>query len=605
MDPSDSSSDDGDHLHTPLQLPDSNTTIASHSDHPFPLSSSSSNDSTDSFHFSQSKYLHSSQVLHSISPFFASEHNSRFEFSAQLSSSHPRSDLAHNALQLDSLTSAYQSDLSSQSSDFSIASSCESVSSSAYDSHEALPSVPFPPEPLSHTSSRPRISHSSRSSEHRVTTKASAYSRRFPRGHHLNPEFVRWYKLGDELGAGGYGFVMTAVHRLELREVAVKFIIKAKVPEHAWMKDKSARRVPTEALLLGLLEHPNIVKCVDLFEDELYFYLVSSHIITLCAGDHTTDVYRSIPQVQELHGTPWVSESKDPLAPNQVTAPGKASSYLSTPALTPSPSADSDLHVPDTPPPITSDLSREPGSAKQRFASPKDFVLGSSGSCPSYIRPSQPVFSRRPSHDLFECIEQSKDKRLSESQARFVFAQVVEAVHYLNSQGVTHCDIKDENILVDSYLNVRSYTRPPLVFPSLTLKRISPQVKLIDFGSAVVVDPAEPRPLYTLFFGTTAYAASEVLQKKPYRAPPAEVWTLGVLLSYLLTGASPFPTERDAVAGRVMLASHAGTYVSESAEQLMLRCLDPDPERRADIHEVRTHPWLDGGLDLPLEERIV
>jgi serine/threonine protein kinase len=130
-------------------------------------------------------------------------------------------------------------------------------------------------------------------------------------------------------------------------------------------------------------------------------------------------------------------------------------------------------------------------------------------------------------------------------------------------------------------------------------------VKLIDFGSAVVVDPAEPRPLYTLFFGTTAYAASEVLQKKPYRAPPAEIWTLGVLLSYLLTGASPFPTERDAVAGRVMLASHAGTYVSESAEQLMLRCLDPDPERRAGIHEVRTHPWLDGALELSLEERIL
>ena len=130
-------------------------------------------------------------------------------------------------------------------------------------------------------------------------------------------------------------------------------------------------------------------------------------------------------------------------------------------------------------------------------------------------------------------------------------------------------------------------------------------MKLIDFGSAVVVDPAEPRPLYTLFFGTTAYAASEVLQKKPYRAPPAEIWTIGVLLSYLLTGASPFPTERDAIAGRVILAGHASPYVSKSAEQLMLRCLDPDPERRADIHEVRAHQWLDGALDLPLDERIL
>jgi len=125
---------------------------------------------------------------------------------------------------------------------------------------------PSPPQPPAHPS---RL--------YRVTTKASAYSRRFPRGHHLNADFVCWYQLGDELGAGGYGFVLTALHRLERREVAVKFIIKAKVPEHAWMEDKNARRVPTEALLLGLLNHPNVVKCMDLFEDDLYFYLVSCH----------------------------------------------------------------------------------------------------------------------------------------------------------------------------------------------------------------------------------------------------------------------------------------------------------------------------------------
>ena len=172
-----------------------------------------------------------------------------------------------------------------------------------------------------------------------------------------------------------------------------------------------------------------------------------------------------MPQVQELHGTPWVPHSKDPLAREQIPPPGKASSYLPTPALTPSPSVDSDLYLPVTPPQSsagTSDLSREPGSAKQLSASPKDLSLGSAEPSPPYVRPSQPPFFRRPSHDLFECIEQSKDKRLSESQARFVFAQVVEAVHYLDSQGVTHCDIKDENILVDSFLNVRFHMSSPI-----------------------------------------------------------------------------------------------------------------------------------------------
>ena len=270
MDTSDSSSEDGDHLHTPLQLPDS---ISPHLDRPFPLSASSSNDSTDLFGFAQPKYLRSSHVSRSVSPLFPEEQHSHFEVPTQLSSSHPHADLSHNALQLQG---AYQPVLTSQDSQISFASSCESTPP-PYQLQDQLPSVPFPHEP-----SCPPISRSSRSKYH-VTTKASAYSRRFPRGHFLNPEFVQWYHLGDELGAGGYGFVMTAIHRLELREVAVKFIIKAKVPEHAWMEDKAARRVPTEALLLGLLDHPNIVKCLDLFEDELYFYLVSRHIMTLCA----------------------------------------------------------------------------------------------------------------------------------------------------------------------------------------------------------------------------------------------------------------------------------------------------------------------------------
>lgn len=132
-------------------------------------------------------------------------------------------------------------------------------------------------------------------------------------------------------------------------------------------------------------------------------------------------------------------------------------------------------------------------------------------------------------------------------------------------------------------------------------------MKLIDFGSAVVSDPALPAPYYTLFFGTTAYAASEILRKQPYQAPPAEVWTLGVLLSYLLTGHSPFPTERDAIDGNILIrdpgssrgagGSEYGSGVSRAAIELMERCLERDPFRRADIAELRAHRWLRGALE--------
>ena len=64
----------------------------------------------------------------------------------------------------------------------------------------------------------------------------------------------------------------------------------------------------------------------------------------------------------------------------------------------------------------------------------------------------RPYIGRRASHDLFECIEQSENKRLTELQARYVFAQIVDAVDYLDKQGIAHRDIKDENIVIDKNL---------------------------------------------------------------------------------------------------------------------------------------------------------
>lgn len=199
----------------------------------------------------------------------------------------------------------------------------------------------------------------------------------------------------------------------------------------------------------------------------------------------------------------------------------------------------------------------------------------------------KPEISRRASYDLFECIEQSEDKRLSESQSRYVFAQVVDVVHYLDSLGIAHRDIKDENLVIDQNMKVTSK------FPPIRLiTHPSCQVKLIDFGSACAVDPTKPRPYYTQFFGTAAYASSEILLKKKYQAAPAEIWTLGVLLSYLLTGTSPFPSPRDAVYGRVTISDPPDAKLSEEAVDLMRRCLDPNPETRLTIQQVKIHPWL-------------
>ncbi|KAG6862247.1 hypothetical protein C0995_002178 [Termitomyces sp. Mi166 len=361
---------------------------------------------------------------------------------------------------------------------------------------------------------------------------ATLHSPHFPSGHKLNPHFVRHYKLGDELGAGGYGFVMTARHRVEGHEVAVKFIIKSKVPDHAWMEDETIGRLPTEIMLLSFIEHENIVKCLDVFEDSLYFYLI-----------------------QELHGSPWPKYRRKPLPTSPSTSPFPPPTPELSPSITNSSLPSSAGSSPTI---LIKQLDDQKSPTSLSFTnSPKT----SPKSAP------RPEFTRRPSHDLFECIEQSQHKRLSEKQARYVFAQVVDAVYYLESQGITHRDIKDENLVIDRDL----------------------KVKLIDFGSAIVVDPNEPRPYYTLFYGTTAYASPEILLKKQYQAPPAEIWTLGILLSFLLTGNSPFPAAKDAIHGRISLDT---SCLSDAALDLMRKCLDPNPKTRATIAEVKAHQWF-------------
>lgn len=186
-------------------------------------------------------------------------------------------------------------------------------------------------------------------------------------------------------------------------------------------------------------------------------------------------------QVQELHGTPWVSRKAK--TSKQASAPGKLlaqspPAVLSTPDLTPSPSTESNVgSLPPTP--HQDDVEYTGGAPLEShacfsqalssdLASLDSIHVDASGSdnnsqvdSEKYLLPSsdiaiRPKFSRRASYDLFECIEQSKHKRLSENQARYIFAQVVEAVHYLNSQGITHCDIKDENLVIDSELKVMS-----------------------------------------------------------------------------------------------------------------------------------------------------
>lgn len=157
-------------------------------------------------------------------------------------------------------------------------------------------------------------------------------------------------------------------------------------------------------------------------------------------------IQSDVAQVQELHGSPWPKHRRS----QNPTSTSSRSLALSTPCLSPSASTtsltsyrrDSWPAFPTTPP----DLS---------IALPDDsFACAPPPDTPTTPAASHHDYSSRPSHDLFEFIEQSEHKRLSERQAQYVFSQVVDAVDYLDSHGINHRDIKDENLVIDNNLRV-------------------------------------------------------------------------------------------------------------------------------------------------------
>ncbi|KAB0387691.1 hypothetical protein FD755_002647 [Muntiacus reevesi] len=82
------------------------------------------------------------------------------------------------------------------------------------------------------------------------------------------------YSTLSPIGSGAFGFVWTAVDKEANKEVVVKFIKKEKVLEDCWIEDPKLGKVTLEIAILCKVEHANIIKVLDVFENKGFFQLV-------------------------------------------------------------------------------------------------------------------------------------------------------------------------------------------------------------------------------------------------------------------------------------------------------------------------------------------
>eukprot|EP00118_Oscarella_pearsei_P026627 m.310191 g.310191 ORF g.310191 m.310191 type:complete len:1075 (+) comp50132_c0_seq1:55-3279(+) len=87
-------------------------------------------------------------------------------------------------------------------------------------------------------------------------------------------DYDKDYCTLTSIGKGAFGFVKLAQKKGAFEMAVVKFIRKCRVLDECWFDPPGGKRMPLEIHLLQILDHPNIVKLIGLYENEEFYQMV-------------------------------------------------------------------------------------------------------------------------------------------------------------------------------------------------------------------------------------------------------------------------------------------------------------------------------------------
>ena len=174
-------------------------------------------------------------------------------------------------------------------------------------------------------------------------------------------------------------------------------------------------------------------------------------------------------------------------------------------------------------------------------------------------------------------------KFLPEKLARTYFHQIIEVIEHIHSQKIAHRDIKLENFTLDADFCI----------------------KLADFGCATSFSKKAAR---VSVVGTSKYFAPELFSGKPYDVASADLFASAVVLFCLVYGTMPFrkATESDYFYNLLIEEKTEAFWdahrsyskkraieseLNSELKSLMTSMLNPDPQKRLSLFEIKKHPW--------------
>ncbi|OVA09864.1 Protein kinase domain [Macleaya cordata] len=167
--------------------------------------------------------------------------------------------------------------------------------------------------------------------------------------------------------------------------------------------------------------------------------------------------------------------------------------------------------------------------------------------------------------------------RFSEPVARRYFQQLVSALHFCHTNGITHRDIKPQNLLLDCQGNL----------------------KISDFGLSALPEQLNKDGLLHTACGTPAYTAPEVIGFGGYDGTKSDAWSCGIILFEFLAGYLPFDDSNIVVMYCKIYRREFvyPSWFSEAVRSVISRLLDPNPDTRMSIEELMEVDWFKNSID--------
>ena len=172
-----------------------------------------------------------------------------------------------------------------------------------------------------------------------------------------------------------------------------------------------------------------------------------------------------------------------------------------------------------------------------------------------------------------------------EEVCRFYFHQLVDGIEYMHDQGISHRDLKTENILIDSEYNLI----------------------ISDFGLASKQEINENQQR------DYAYTAPEVLSGKNYVGEVVDIFRIGIILFMMNTKTFAFekadktdPDYYNIINNRYNKfweyhSNHDEDRFSDDFRDLINLLIASHPNHRLSISEIKEHPWYTQKTPSPAE----